>query len=480
MAAKGHIPRRRIEVLTEDDVQRMYAGALTVLEKTGAVIEHEGALEILHGAGCRVDRKARRVRFPAHLVEDRLGKCPDTVVLKGRNPQHDLEIRDPLVYFANYPSAGLADLDSGDPIAGTTQDLAQVLKVLDALDEVHLLLPPVVCMQDVPPVLYYNTFCAMFLKNSGKPHFDGTTHGSVRFSMKMWEVAGVRPVVAANTADPLVMPEDQVEGLLLCAEAGYPLQAGAGPVGGATAPVTLAGSLVMHFAECMIPIVLAQTVKPGTEVVTAMYAHPMEVRRGTPCAGSVERALLSAATCQFWHGLKIPCILAGASSDSVLPDYQCATEKMMSAVVQAMAGGGNVFSFIGSVNDETMFSPEVAIMDNEAAHMIARILEGVRVTEETLAVELINTVGPIPGEFLSTAHTREWIKQELFVPSLANKLTPAEWAKAGRKTMLDKAREKKDEILATHEVEPLTREQERAIDEILEEARSHYQQVGML
>ena len=127
-----------------------------------------------------------------------------------------------------------------------------------------------------------------------------------------------------------------------------------------------------------------------------------------------------------------------------------------------------------------MFSPDVALMDNEAAHMIARVLEGVNVTDETLAVDLINKAGPLPGEFLSSAHTREWMRRELFVPSLANKLTPAAWAKAGRKSMLEKAREKKMEILATHEVTPLPEDQQQAIDEALREARRHYEQIGMI
>lgn len=480
MAAKGHVPKTRLDILAKDEVTRMYEGALAVLETTGAVLEHKEALEILHGAGCRVERKANRVWFPGHIVEECLRKCPDTVVMKGRNPEHDLRLADPYVYFANYPSSGLADLDTGDPINGTTRDLADCVRVLDALDQVHLIIPPIVSLQDVPPALYYNTFAAVFLKNTGKPHFDGTTQGSVKFSMKMWQATGVRPVVAANVADPLAMPEDQVDGLITCVRAGYPIQAGAGPVGGATGPVTLAGSLVLHFAECMISIVLAQLVKPGAEVITAFYAHPMEVRYGTPCAGSIERALMAAASCQFWRELNIPSIIGGASSDSVLPDYQCAMEKMMSAVVQAMAGGGNVFGFIGSVHDELMFSPEVAIIDNEAAHMIARILEGVQVTEETLAVDLINAVGPLPGEYMSSAHTREWMRKELFLPSLANKLTPAAWAKAGRKSILEKAREKKREILASHQVTPLPHDQEQAIDEILEEARRHYEQIGML
>jgi len=136
--------------------------------------------------------------------------------------------------------------------------------------------------------------------------------------------------------------------------------------------------------------------------------------------------------------------------------------------------------FIGSVYDELTFSPELAIIDNEAAHMVARFLEGIKVTEETLAVGVINEVGPVPGHYLSTPHTRKWVREELFVPSIIDRLAPAEWIKTGRKNAMQKAKERMEEILATHEASPLPEDQEKAIDEILKEARAYYEHRDML
>ena len=475
---RGHVVKNPIEIVSDQEVKRIYEGAIEVLETTGATIHHEQALEILDGAGCRVDPETQRARFPGYLVEQCLRKCPSRVTLKGRNPKYDIRVGDPYIGFTNHTSMSLADIDTGDQKAPTKQDFVDSVRVLDALDEVHFVHPPVFALQDVPPALYYNVLAALLIRNTEKPTWAGMLQGSEQFSIKMWQLTGSRPYVAVMVTDPLAMAEDQVDGLIRAAEAGFPIMPCPGPTLGATAPATLAGTLVMNCAESMIAMVLAQIVSPGTEVISVQYAYTMEVRLGTPCSGAIERALLGAAASQFWRALGIPCMVA-ASSDSLLPDYQCAMEKLMSITLNALAGS-NLLLFMGSVHDELMFSPEVAIIDNEAAHMLVRILEGINVTEGTLAIDVIDEVGPVPGHFLGQAHTREWIREELFIPSIVDRLTPPAWVKAGRKSVIQKATERKEEILATHKVAALPEDQEKAIDEILEEAKTYYEQKGML
>ena len=99
-------------------------------------------------------------------------------------------------------------------------------------------------------------------------------------------------------------------------------------------------------------------------------------------------------------------------------------------------------------------------------------MESVEVNDETMALDLINEVGPIPGFYLNKEHTRKWWKKEQFVPKVADRLTYPEWLKAGKKSCLDYAKERMGEILATHKVSlPLTRSQEEDIERILNEAR---------
>ncbi|GAH16942.1 unnamed protein product, partial [marine sediment metagenome] len=125
--------------------------------------------------------------------------------------------------------------------------------------------------------------------------------------------------------------------------------------------------------------------------------------------------------------------------------------------------------------------PLQAILDDDIAGMIGRFIEGVTVSNETIALDLIEQVGPIPGNYLNTAHTREWWKKEQFVPKVADELTYPEWMKTGKKDCLDYAKKRMEEILATHKVSiPLTPSQEEDIKRILNEARKYYREKGLI
>ena len=113
--------------------------------------------------------------------------------------------------------------------------------------------------------------------------------------------------------------------------------------------------------------------------------------------------------------------------------------------------------------------------------MIGRFIKGINVNDETMALDLINEVGPIPGHYLNKAHTRKWWRLEQFIPKVADRLTYPEWLKIGKKDCLALAKEKYEQILATHKVDPpLTDGQEEDIERILKEAREYYRKKGLI
>ncbi|MCJ7792243.1 MAG: trimethylamine methyltransferase family protein, partial [Dehalococcoidia bacterium] len=162
------------------------------------------------------------------------------------------------------------------------------------------------------------------------------------------------------------------------------------------------------------------------------------------------------------------------------PDFQTGYQKALNALAGALTGS-HLLALHGSLYGELTAHPLQAILDDDIAGMIGRFIEGVTVTDETIALELIEQVGPIPGHYLNTAHTREWWKKEQFVPKVADELTYPEWIKSGKKDCLDYAKERMEEILATHRVSiPLTLSQEEDIKRILNEAREYYRKKGMI
>jgi trimethylamine--corrinoid protein Co-methyltransferase len=118
------------------------------------------------------------------------------------------------------------------------------------------------------------------------------------------------------------------------------------------------------------------------------------------------------------------------------------------------------------------------VLDDDIAGMVGRYLEGMSVTDETLALDLIEQVGPIPGHFLGLAHTRKWWKQEQYIPKSSDTQTYPEWLQGGKKSCVDYARERMEDIIASHKPMPLTDRQEDDLERILEDARAHYERAG--
>ena len=140
----------------------------------------------------------------------------------------------------------------------------------------------------------------------------------------------------------------------------------------------------------------------------------------------------------------------------------------------AALSGINLIDFQGGLSSELTAHPVQAILDDDVAGIIGKYIEGIEVNDETLAVDLIKEVGPIPGHFLTTEHTRKWWKKEQYNTNAADRLTYPEWMSSGKKSALDYAKERYEEILETHEPLTLTEAQDKEIENILKELRDYY------
>ena len=146
----------------------------------------------------------------------------------------------------------------------------------------------------------------------------------------------------------------------------------------------------------------------------------------------------------------------------------------------AALSGGHLQLFQGGSSTELLYSPELAVMDDDIAGWIGRVLQGARIDDETLAVDVINEVGPIPGNFLGHAHTREWWNKEDSFLAVTDHEPYSSWVISDRKDMLGRAKDRVKDILATHQPAALTDSEEEAIEAILNEARGHYMRMGVI
>ncbi|KKL09152.1 hypothetical protein LCGC14_2568710, partial [marine sediment metagenome] len=140
--------------------------------------------------------------------------------------------------------------------------------------------------------------------------------------------------------------------------------------------------------------------------------------------------------------------------------------------------GVNMINTVGGLTGELTYDPVMSVIDNDMIGSIGRFIRGVEVADATLAIDLIKQVGPTPGFFLNTKHTRDWWKKEQFIPKVADKTPYSEWVKMGKKSTLELARERAKELLENYE-SVLPPDKEEEVDRILEECRAYYKKQGL-
>jgi trimethylamine--corrinoid protein Co-methyltransferase len=470
-----------VDILTDEEMQNIHRGALYVLEKTGMRIEHDKALQLSADNGCEVDFEQRIVRFPPRLVEESLRVCPSRYVIKARDQDKDVLVGGNTVHFMQGMGMRYVDLDTWEIRPASREELREAKIVADALDNLHFDGVFFYMEQEgIPPAMVMLENLASGLRHSSKAQHFGYQKDCEIFAIKMATALGINLNCEMDTAFPLTIYHASLEAAWRLIEADFPIMPCMGITMGAEGPATFAASTVLAIAATMAWVVLSQLIKPGAPVLIEHGLKPMDMIRGSPRYGGVEHALTTSMMNQLLRWYQIPsCPSAGFTSSSKKIDYQAAFEKSTGALISALSGG-NILFIHGGSNIELLYHPVLAILDDDVAGWIGRFLEGVSVTDETMAIDLINQVGPIPGHYLSTAHTREWWQKEQFLPKVADLEAYPVWIKTGKKDALEMAKERMSEILETHEPTPLTPEQEAAVEEILIEARDYYRDKGLI
>ncbi len=475
-----------LETLTEDQLDSIHRGALDVLWQTGVRLENKKALKLLEDNGCKVDYDEMTALFPPGLVEECLRKCPSSFRVKARDPEKDLVMGANTVYFLPFPGKNTVDPDTGETRPATLKEFYEAVTVLDALDNVHAMYSssPYTGLAGVPAVMSSLEAVAGQIRNTGKVIAMALRpYGCEVFTIKLAKALGIDIGGGMKAEPPFTFHEDQVQAAMRLAEAGLVTYAEDIRVMGSTGPATLAGSAVSASAEGLARVVLSQLVNPGTRMWALGFTFPQDMRAGAPVPqplfGAVGAYLSQLMFGQIWrnYGLPVYTSFSGACSSKTI-DYQAGYEKAIGALT-AVLSGANLIALHGSMGSANVFDPLQAILDDDIAGMMGRFMQGVEVTDETLAIDLINKVGRQPG-FYEEEHTKKWWKLEQYLPKSADRLTYPEWMEQGKKSALDYARERLETILATHTPKRLTLEQEQIVDDVLKEARDFYRKKGMI
>ncbi len=339
--------------LSDGQCQKLYWACLTVLERTGVRIYEQEALDLLKKAGASIT-DGNRVRIPPGLVEKALSTAPKRVTLYDRNGHPAMPVEGHRCFYGTGSDClHIIDHRTGQRRRAVLDDIADGVKLIDALPNVDFAM----CMflpEDVPQVVVDRYQMEIMLKHTTKPIIFVTTEFSGCLdAVEMAEtvVGGAealrrKPITAPyiNVTTGLIHNEEAVQKLLYMAEKGLPTTYIPSTQGGATAPVTPAGAMVVAQSGALTGLVLSQLKREGTPLIMPGWGGNMLDMRTTvqPYADPDKRCMVS----DFVHFLGLPMFSLAGVSESKAVDQQAAAEAALTLLADTM-GGGNIIHDLG-------------------------------------------------------------------------------------------------------------------------------------
>ncbi|MBA7645288.1 Glycine betaine methyltransferase [subsurface metagenome] len=449
-------------ILSEDQIEEILSGSLEILEHVGVKIEDEEAVELLKKGGA-YSPDGVLVRIPSFMVKRALMTAPSRIVLAGRDGKRSLVLEKDRIYFGTGSDVPFfMDPNTGKRRKTVFEDVINAARVADALSNIDFFMS-LGLVSDVPPKNYdRHQFLAMMMGTT-KPLVITSVDGQGlkdQFEMASLVLGGrekfrQNPLfgIYAEPISPLIHPKTTVEKVLVSAEERIPLVFVPAPSAGGTAPVTMAGILVEGIADTLAGLVISQLKNPGTGFLMGGVFTTLDLRTAVFSYGAPELLLLDAALTDISKKLGIPVFSTAGCSDAKELDQQAGLEAGLS-ILMAAQSGANLIHDVGYLESGLLGSLDMLVLSDEAISLVKRIMRGIRVNKETLAVDVISNVGP-GGHFLDNPHTLKNFKKEIWVPTLIDRNLFDAWKSAGSRNMGDRCREKVLHILKTHQPEPM-------------------------
>lgn len=452
----------RFRLLSEDQLEAIHLAALEILRRTGVDVLEEEARDLLRKAGVGFD--GLRARIPPHLVEWAIRVAPSRVVLcdsRDARPRLYLESR------RAYYGTGSDCIATIDPYTGERRpprkaDVANAAKLSDALLNIDFVMSMGIAEDVTEQVSDLHHFEAMVL-NTRKPIIaTAWNRDNLKDLVEMAEiVAGGTDalrespffVMYTEPISPLQLGLEPTQKILYMAGKGLPVICGTGKVGGATCPDTIAGAVAQGNAESLAGVLVAQLKREGTPVIFGGERLHLDMSTALCSYGAPEFMMSVAANAEMAAYYRLPSWSYAGCSDAKTFDQQAAAEGSLMTFLAALSGG-NLNHDVGYLEAGLTSSLEAVVAADEVIGMIKRIVGGIGVSRETLALDVIHDVGP-GGEFLTSEHTFDHFKDDWF-PSLLDRGSYEAWEGDGRKGLGRRANEVVKRVLETHTPEPLS------------------------
>jgi len=451
-------------LLSSAELELLSRAAKNLLEDPGVKVEDDAVARELLASGAKPGHQSSVLRLPLPMVEEFLALAPRSFALADRSrARREVGLDSPSLFWTG-AALFMRDRLGIRPIH--RQDLADFARVVDRLEQVHGIVGTNV-EEALPPHRDFAGFRIM-AENTSK-HLRALSF-STKGGEAMVEMGKVLAGSEGLANNPIFSVGFTAHGPLRWTSsalglfkvtAGYriPCMVNGEPMAGASAPVTLAGTAALGTAEILSGIVINQVLEPGRPCIFNLgFAHVMDMRNGFAVTGGPENALLAVAGAQLARYFGLPSA-SWMCTDSLLCDGQNTMEKTLAAVTHAQARVGLIWG-VGTVESEKVISPIQAVIDNEILGMTRKFLKGFKVDEESIVLDEIRRVG-ITGSFLDSPHTLAHFRGAIFEPHLSVRMQGS--LAGSRDTLLARAEDRVEEILAAERMPILSQEQSKEL-----------------
>jgi len=457
--------RPRLQMLEKSLIERILGEAFQLIANPGVRVAPY-VVELLQEAGIRVENGVAHI--PETIARRAIETVPRQFSVFDRSGRPAVNYGGDNVHFDPGSSClNILDPKTQQPRPALAADLVRLVQVAEMLPQFAAQSTAMVC-NDVPADIgdWYRLLLVLWY--SEKPVVTGAfSASSLHTLLELLAIesggndalrAKPRAVFDVCPSPPLNWSEFASQNLVDLARAGVPAEIVSMPLAGATAPVTLVGSIVQHAAECISGITIHQLANPGAPIVWGGAPAIFDMRSGKTPRGAIETAMLDVGCAEVGKSLGMPTHAYLVAGDGRVIDAQVEMESGMSTVLGALAGI-NMISGAGMLDFLACHSIEKLVIDAEAIASAQRLIEGLEPRTESLAAAMFAQTG-LSGDFLKLKETRTLFRKEQHFPSsvIDRGLPVMDEKDPG---VLDRAHQRVEELVASYERRPLASDREQ-------------------
>ncbi|MCC0080986.1 MAG: trimethylamine methyltransferase family protein [Rhodobacter sp.] len=401
------------EVLNDEALEVIEYNAETVLEEIGVnFVDNPAALALWREAGA--DVTGERVRIPRGLARALCKTAPSKFTQHARNPERNVEIGGKgLVLAPVYGPPFVRDNEGGRRYA-TMEDFRNFVKLGYMSKWLHHSGGTVCEPTDVAVNKRHLDMLQAHMTLSDKPYMGSVTEPvRAEDSVKMSKILFGDDFVEQNTVmtslininSPLTFDSTMMGALEVYARHNQAAIISPFIVGGAMAPVTVAGTLTQVLAEVLAGVAYSQLIRKGAPVIFGAFVTSIDMNSGAPTFGTPEAAHITYGAGQLARRMGLPYRSGGSFCGSKLPDAQAAYETANSLNMALLAGVNFMLHACGWLEGGLVSSYEKFVLDADQLGTLHHLAKGISMDDNGQAMDAIREVGP-GGHYLGCAHTQ--------------------------------------------------------------------------